>query len=155
IKDLTGLVRASPKDPAAHYFLARAYAAQGRTADAQAAYREALKLDPGLVAAKEDLAALSGQKPDPAEAQKRIASLRAAVEKSPKSAAVREALAVALLATGDTAGAEPHLKVILDQAPGHFEANLQMARIRLHQGKGEDAAAHLRAALRDSPQIIA
>ncbi len=154
MKDLATVVRLNPKEPAAHYFLARGYAVQGRIPEAQAAYREALKLNPNLGVAKEELAALSGQKPDPAGAQKRIAALRAAVEKDPKSANLREALANALLVNGDVAGAEPHFKAVLESAPNHLGANLQMARIRLQQGKADEAETYLRGALRGSPESL-
>ena len=112
------------------------------------------KRKPDLAAAKEGLAQLAGQKPDPAEAQKRIATLRAAVEKNPKSASLREALARELMATSDLAGAESQLRAILEQAPGHLEANLLMARIRFQQAKGDDAVTFVRAALRTSPQNL-
>ena len=125
-----------------------------RTAEAQAAYREALKLDPKLEVAQEELTALSGQKLDPAAEEKRLAQLRAAVEKDPKNARLREMLARSLLARGQFQAAEPHLKTILDQAPGHLGANLLMAQIRTQQGKGEEAAAHLRAALRSNPESL-
>ncbi|HKZ05031.1 MAG TPA: tetratricopeptide repeat protein [Methylomirabilota bacterium] len=154
VKDSTSYVRLYPTDAVGHMVLGRAYAGQGQTAEAQAAYREALKRNPQLTLAKEELALLRGEKPDPAEAQKKIAALRAAVEKTPKSATLREALARALLAAGDIPGAEAQLKAILDQAAGHLDANLLMARIRIQQGKPEDAVAYLRSAQRTSPDNL-
>jgi cellulose synthase operon protein C len=154
LKDATNYVRLNPTDAGGHVVLGRAYAGQGQIAAAQAAYREALKRNPQLTAAKEELAAVSGQKPDPAETQKKIAGLRAAVEKTPKSVVLREALARALLANGDTAGAEAQLKVILNQAVGHLDANLLMARVRFQQGKTDEGVAYLRAAQRTSPDNL-
>ena len=58
------------------------------------------------------------------------------------------------MANGDVAGAEPHVKAMLDSAPNHLGANIQMARIRLQQGKGEEAATYLRGALRGSPASL-
>jgi tetratricopeptide (TPR) repeat protein len=154
LKDASAYVRANPNDPVGHYVLGRTYLAQGRAPEAQAAYREALKRKPDLAAAKEGLAQLAGEKPDPAEGQKRIATLRAAVEKNPKSASLREALARELMGASNLAGAEAQLKVILEQAPGHLDANLLMARIRFQQAKGDDAITFVRTALRTNPQSL-
>ncbi|MVN86552.1 tetratricopeptide repeat protein [Deinococcus sp. HMF7620] len=56
---LTGAVlRSVPTHEEAHYWRARALAGLGRTAQAQAAYREALRLRPGYAAAQQELARL-------------------------------------------------------------------------------------------------
>ena len=154
LKDLTEVAKANPKAPGIHLLLGRAHAAMGRIPEAQAAYREALKLDGSQEMAREELAVLSGRKADPAVVERRLAELRRAVEKNPKNATLREGLARALIGANQPQAAEPHLKAILDQAPGHLSANLLMAQLRTQQGKGEDAATHLRTALRTSPQNL-
>ncbi len=56
---LTGAVlRSVPTHEEAHYWRARALTGLGRTAEAQAAYREALRLRPGYAEARQALAAL-------------------------------------------------------------------------------------------------
>ena len=80
------------RDPAfAQYLLARAYAQSGRVPEAQAAYKEALKIDPKLSQAKAELALLSGQKPDQGELLKEIEQLRAVVKANPKDVRQYEA----------------------------------------------------------------
>lgn len=152
--DLTEIARAAPKDPTPQIFLGRAYAAMGRVAEAQAAYRAALKLDPTLEVPKQELALLSGEKLDPEALKKRVESYRAALLRDPRNIAQREGLARALLAGGQDKEAEAELKTLLDQAPGHTGGNLLMAQLRFAQGRPDDAASHLRAVLRTNPNSL-
>jgi len=98
------VVKANPKAPAAHYYLARAYSLLGRKAEAQASYQEALRLNPQFREAKDDLAALSGQKPDQAQADR---TAPGGSQERPKNIAVREALARAYLQNGQVKEGRP------------------------------------------------
>jgi tetratricopeptide (TPR) repeat protein len=154
VKDLSQAVRAAPEAAAPRYFLARALAATGRTSEARAAYGEAIALDPKLERAKLELTALSGGQPDQAAKGQRISKLQEAVKANPRNLAAREQLARAHLASAQAAEAQSELKQILDQAPGHVEANLMMAGVLFRQDKPEDAAAYLRAALKTNPAHV-
>jgi tetratricopeptide (TPR) repeat protein len=151
---LSEIVKSAPKDPAPQILLARAYAAMGRLPEAQAAYRAALKLDPNLEPAKQELALLSGEKPDPEVLKARIAIYRTALQRDGRNVAQREGLARSLLALGLVKESEAELKTLLDLAPGHLGGNLLMAQLRFAQGRPEDAVSHLRGALRTNPNNL-
>lgn len=154
LKDFADVAKENPKSARAQAVLARAYAWLGRVADAQAAYREAIKLDPQFTQAKTELALISGQNVNKAELQKQVEQLRAAVNANPKNLLAREALGRHLLALGQSQEAKDQLKVVLDVAPGHPPANLLMARVAIAEGKRDEAAGYARAALRTNPSNI-
>jgi tetratricopeptide (TPR) repeat protein len=154
LKDFADVARENPKFPQAQLFLARAYARLGRTAEAQAAYREAIRLDPQFTQAKVELAIVSGQKVDRAELQKQVEQLRAALKANPKNLLARETLARNLMALEQKKEAKEELKAILDVAPGHASANLLMARLSAADGKRDEAVNYLRAALRANPSNV-
>ena len=154
LRDLTELARARPKDPLPQFLLGRTYAMMGRVPEAQAAFKEALKLDPNHQAAKQDLALLSGDKPDPAVAARRLEAARAQVHRDPRDVSARERLAQALLANNQPKEAEAEVKALLDMAPAHVGGNLLMARLRFQQGRADDAVNHLRAVLRTNPNDL-
>jgi tetratricopeptide (TPR) repeat protein len=151
LQDLSAVVKANPKAPAAHYYMARTYLLLGRGADAQTEYQEALRLNPQFEEAKSELATLSGQK---ADVTKRIERLQAALKADPKNVGVREALARAMLVNGQAKEAQAELKTLLLGAPAHAEANYLMAQILQQQGNAEEAANHLRATLRANPSHV-
>ena len=62
-KGLSAAAKADPKSAEARYFQARAYAGLGRKTEAEAAYRESIRLNPAFQAAKTELAALTGERP--------------------------------------------------------------------------------------------
>ena len=150
LRDAQDAAKGNPKSGTAQILIARAYALQGKSAEAQAAYREALRVEPGLQSAETELAAVSG-KPMEATAQaKQVDDLRAAIQRDPRNAALRETLARTLLVAGKTADAQAELKALLDVVPGHVTGNLMMASILQASGKPDDAATYLRAALRSN-----
>ena len=126
----------------------------GRVPEAQAAYKQALKLDPNLEPAKQDLALLSGGKPDPAVLAKHVEVARTQVHRDPRDVAARERLAQALLVNNQVKEAEAETKALLDMAPAHVGGNILMARLRFAQGRPDDAVTHLRAALRTNPNDL-
>ena len=154
IKDFVDVARANPKSAIAQYLLARAYVQSQRVAEAQAAYREAIRINPEFKQAKTELALISGQKPDQGEQLKEIEQLRAAVKANPKDLAARERLARRLLATGQVKPAHEELKAVLEIAPSHPDANLLMGRIAAQEGRRDDAANYARAVLRTNPAHV-
>ena len=105
----------------------------------------ALGLFPAEPLAKSELAALSGQKPDET---KQIEQMQAALQRDPKNVVVREELAKALFRKGQVKEAQAELKKLLDLNPGHAEGNYLTAQILIQEGNLDEAAKHLRAALR-------
>lgn len=154
IKEFVEVARANPKSALAQYLLARAYVQSRRVAEAQAAYRDAIRINPEFKEAKTELALLSGQKPDQGEQLKEIEQLRAAVKANPKDLAVRERLARRLLAIGQVKPAQEELKAVLEIAPAHPDANLLMGSIAAQEGRRDDAANYARAVLRTNPSHV-
>ncbi len=154
LKDFADVAKENPKSAQAQYLLARAYLRLGRLADAQAAFREAIRLDPQFAQAKTELALVSGQNVDRAELQKQVERFRAEVKANPKNVVARENLARHLLALGQNKEAQDEFKAILNVAPAHPGANLLMARIAMTEGKRDEAAGYARAALRANPSSI-
>ena len=154
LQDLTEAARVNPKDAGVQLLLARAYAVMGRVPEAQAAYRQALKLNPNLEPAQRELALIEGGKRDPQVAAKRIQELRSLVQRDPRNVQYREALARALLSSGQLKEGEAELKALLDTAPGHVGGNLLMADLRIRQKRVDEAVPHLRTALRTNPNSL-
>lgn len=154
LRDLDHLARGVAVSAEVHYFRAHAHAAAGRMPQAQAAYREALRLDPRMEAARLELAALSGQPVDEPTLRQQVEALRVAARKDPKNVLLRESLARALFLRGEIQGAQAELQQILAVAPLHMGANFLTARTLLHQGKAEEAARYLEAVLRSNPAHV-
>jgi tetratricopeptide (TPR) repeat protein len=138
----------------AHYLLARAQVAMGRVPEAQAAYRDVLKLAPDFVPARTELALVSGEKPDDKALDQTIERLREALKKDPRNAPTREALARTLLAKGQVKEAEAEYKQILDLAPTYTGANYGMAQLKMAERNADEAASYLRAVLRTNPAHV-
>ena len=90
---LAGL-RFNADRPEAHLALGALHAARGRAPEADAAMRKALEIDPSFVAASVNLAELQRATEGEDAAQR---TLRAALERDPKSAAARHALGLSLV----------------------------------------------------------
>jgi tetratricopeptide (TPR) repeat protein len=123
--------------------------------EAQAAYRRAIELEPGLEPARIELAVLSNQPVDEGVWRRRVERLQAVVSAEPGDVDGREALARTFLAQGAVAAAERELAQILERVPGHAEANYLLARIRLGQGRADEALDHLKTAVRTNPSHVA
>lgn len=154
IRDLVEITRANPKAAVAHYYLGRAHASLRQVPEAQAAYREALRLDPKLEVARADLAAVAGARPEAADQRRELDRLQEALKRDPRDVEARERLAVALLRAGQQKEAEAELKQVLERVPGRPEANVLMARLLLARGQADDAASHLRAVLKTNPSHV-
>ncbi len=115
IRDLIEATRSTPSASAPHYQLARVYAVRGRVPEAQAAYRRAIELEPGLEPARIELAVLSNQPVDEGVWRRRVERLQAVVRAEPGDVDGREALARTFLAQGAVAVAERELAQIAGQ----------------------------------------
>ncbi len=154
LRELTEVARDNPKSAAAQYLLAHAYVALQRMPEAQAAYRETLRIAPEHESARLELATLTGQATDGSADRGQIERLGAAIKTDPKNVLLREALARAYLVRGDVARAQDELKQILDLAPLHMGANFLTARILLQQGKAQEAGNYLETVLRTNPSHV-
>ena len=154
LKELTEVAQANPRSATTQYLLAHAYVALQRVPEAQAAYRETLRLAPQHEGARVELATLSGHAVSEAAQREQIDRLTAAIKADPRNVLLREALARAFLVRGDLARAQGELKQILDVAPLHMGANFLTARILMQQGKGQEAGAYLETVLRTNPSHV-
>lgn len=116
----------------------------GRNAEACAALRDALAIDPGSAAVQSNLAsALMAM----GAADEAVALLRKAIATQPGDPALHNNLANALRAAGDDEGAREAYLAALVIAPDHFGAIVNLAATELSLGRAADAEARLRGAL--------
>jgi predicted O-linked N-acetylglucosamine transferase (SPINDLY family) len=120
----------------------------GRNAEACAALRDALAIDPGSTAAQSNLASALMATGAPDEA---VALLRKAVIAQPGDAALHNNLANALRAAGDDEGAREAYLAALALAPGYFDAIVNLAATELSLGRTADAETRLRGVLARQP----
>ena len=164
---LEALARAHPSALVLQLELGRAYAAAGRGAEAQAAFEQAVTLDPGLADAWRELAAqrfaegdlhggdaaylhFSRLAPDPPyliDAQVALASNRLAMADTlalqclytrPGDAASLHLLAKIAERRGERAALERYLHQCLEVAPGHAEARYDLARMLYEQERVDE-----------------
>ena len=154
LREFQELVRSEGGWAEAHYHLAHAHRALGRTADARAAYREALRLDPRMDLARLEMATLTGEALDEAAMRRQIERLGASLKEDPRNALLREALARTLLVAGRTREAHEELNALLDQAPLHLGANFLSARILFQEGREAEAVSRLQVVLRANPAHV-
>ena len=154
MRELQELVRSEGGWAEAHYHLAHAHRVLGRTADARAAYREALRLDPRMDLARLEMATLTGEALDEADMRRQIERLGTSLKEDPRNALLREALARTLLVAGRTREAHEELNALLDQAPLHLGANFLSARILFQEGREAEAVSRLQVVLRANPEHV-
>ncbi len=118
--------------------------ARGRYAEAEAAYRQALEIDPALVPALGNLGnvLLDQHKPDEAEVV-----LIEALNHAPDQPWLLRNLALSLMARGATERAEAALRHALTIAPSDAEAHETLGALLGQSGRPIEAEAHHRAAL--------
>jgi tetratricopeptide (TPR) repeat protein len=115
------------------------------------AFERAIELDRRTEAAYLGLAAtwLDRQRPDRAEA-----TWRRLIAELPTSSEGHYRLAARLLRRGAYRDADPHLRAVLELAPDHIDARLDLARSRLRQGYRAGAVAATRQAFDRSGNAI-
>jgi len=123
--------------------LGNALRSLGRRDEAEAAYREALRLDPGYALAWYNLGAfeLEAGRGDAAQD-----AFESALREAPGLAAAAVALAGLLARNGHPAEAEAHLRQALAGAPEHPDLLYELGSLLRHEGRPGDAiAVHERA----------
>ncbi|APV49641.1 hypothetical protein BWI17_08100 [Betaproteobacteria bacterium GR16-43] len=134
--------------PVACLALADALEQLGRHADAEESLREAVRLDPKLVAGwarLAELATLRGAFDDA------VWALAIATRLKPADARLWNNLAAVQLHAGRPLEAEVAARKALEIVPGHAQAHLNLGRARGLQGDDEGAAAELRVAVENDP----
>ena len=130
--------------------LARGHAAarEGRLADAESAYRQAVKADATNVRAHESLATLLLRRGDPDGA---IEHFGVAVRLAPGNAQAHSDLGVLLAELGRNDRALEHLGRAVELEPGLEEALLTLGNVRTRLGRLDEAEASYRRVLESDP----
>ncbi len=114
-------------------------------AEAMAAYRKAIELDPADERAYLGLAKLE---PPPAA----LATLRRLVRRVPDSVEGHYRLGVRLATARELAAATREMRAVLERDPDHIDARLDLARLLRFQGQLDEAVAQTRSAFDRSGQ---
>ncbi len=145
---LTQLIAQRPRSAEAHFNLALCRDAQGRKAEAEARYREALRLQPDFTDAWTNLGNLlrSAGRLDEAEA-----CHRRAVDRTPDAPRVRINLASTLKSMGRLVAAEEQCREALRLHPDLPEARNNLGNVLVAIGRADEAVRELESALRTRP----
>lgn len=152
---LRSAVKAVPKDPKAHYELAKAYLASGAAREAVGELKKTLELDPKNSDAEVKLAilySLSNEKQLIQEAERRTSALVAA---SPGNADALDALAVAEFRLGKEQQAVDHFKTAMEKAPEDAQAVVALAQLRLRNRDIAGAEEVMKKAVARAPKSAA
>jgi tetratricopeptide (TPR) repeat protein len=141
-------VRVTPDNFVAHYNLANALAAQGRTAEAVAHYDRAKAIRPGP--AHNTLGSLLAAQGRLDEA---IVHYREAVRVDPKYSDAHNNLGVLLARQGKVAEARLHYLEALRYRPRHADALYNLGRLEAAEGRLPEALAHLGSAMEANPEL--
>jgi superkiller protein 3 len=152
---LQALTKSRPNWALAWFGIGHVQAERNHTAEAEKAFREALRVDPKLYRAQFELARLLDRK---GETQTAIAAYRAALKLKPDTPAPRYRLAALLRQSGDAQGAAAELKtvqqLIQQRQSGERAAAAYLRGVdRLNQGDGEGAVKELQLARQERPDF--
>ena len=142
--------RIQPRSARAHYNVAVALDAIGRTADAARAYEAAIGLDPGYSSAHNNLGSLLLAERRTGEAR---GHFEKAVASNPSNAEAQNNLGAALLASGARPQARAALERALALRPIYPEAHFNLARVAALDDRREEALRE--AAIADSQAAAA
>jgi predicted O-linked N-acetylglucosamine transferase (SPINDLY family) len=148
---LERVVRGDSSQPLDHANLGACYRQLGKPADAEAAFRAAVRLAPGFSQVHTMLGALLHSQGRLAEAAD---SYRRVVEAEPNSADAHFDLASVLQPQGDLAGAAECYEQALKLAPNHVISHINLGTLRKQQGLVDEAIAHFQAALAGDPTSV-
>lgn len=141
-------VRSRPDEARAHLMLGVALVALGRSGEARDELNEALRLNPDMVEAQEQLANLQGSKQD-AEA---ATEYRAMLRRTPDNPEAHYNLGVVLARSGHSEEALAHWREALRLNPRFMEARLALADALADAGQQEDALVQYEEALKLAPR---
>lgn len=132
-----------------HLDRGHAAAREGRLADAESAYRQAVAADAASVRAHESLATLLVRRGDPEGA---IEHFGVAVRLDPENAQAQSDLGLLLAELGRNDRALEHLGRAVELDPGNGEARLGLGAVLAQTGNFEEAVVELLAALGQVPE---
>ena len=148
IKAIASVREREPENAEAMREMGLSYAAMGKLAESEQAFRECLLRDPNQNIARIQLGTLqlrSGRYPQAIE------HYRAALVQAPEMAALHSNLATALMANNDLGQAEQHYLQATKLDPTIFQAWFNLGRVLAATGRVEPARAALQRALRLRP----
>ena len=141
-------VRTTPDNVVAHYNLANALAAEGRTAEALVHYDRAKAIRPAPAHnTAGSLLAAEGR------VEEAIARYREALRLDPRYADAYNNLGVLLARQGNAAEARRQYQEALRYRPRHADALYNLARLEAAEGRPDQALAHLASALEANPEL--
>ncbi len=146
------LLEVGPGDADTWNLLGNSCAAQGKVAEAEAAYREAVRLRSDHAAA---LFALGGLLVGTGRRAEAVACYRRAVHARPEDAEVRTQLGMALAEQGELDEAVAHLRTACRHAPTFAKAHYNLAVALAQLGRNDESAAAFTEALRLQPDYAA
>jgi tetratricopeptide (TPR) repeat protein len=132
----------------AHNNLGNELDKQGRTADALAQYREAVRINPSDPDARANCARLLFKQGDTAEA---MTQYQEALRINPESAPIRVYYGMDLFRIGRVDDATAQFRQALQIDPNYGDAHTCLGNVMLSQGLAEDALAQYRSALQIDP----
>ncbi len=140
---------AAGDDAVGYYNLGLVLERGDRLQEAEASYRRAVSLGPGLASARNNLGLLLARSERLSEAE---SHLRESIRLDPGSPDAYSNLSVVLLQLGKIQDAEQLLRTAIDVDPAHADAHANLGVIRARVGDLESARAHLAEALRINPR---
>ena len=141
-----------PDDYRSHFNLGCAYDALGRTEAAKEQYEAVLKIQPGNVPARLNLAAQALRAGDRNRAVGLLEEAAGADTDDPRGPSSRAQLA---LEEGDLAAAERWLKIALERDPEHADTLYRLGRLHEQKKEPAAAAAAYEAAVKSDPEDFA
>jgi tetratricopeptide (TPR) repeat protein len=132
----------------ASYERANGLRERGRFDEAAAAYREAIRIDPGFAEAYNNLGSVLGRQ---GRAEEAVVEIRKALEISPGLAAAHINLGIVLAMRGKTEEAAGHFAEALRLNPRDASTHFNLGILLMRQGRTADAIAHLEESLRIEP----
>ena len=148
---LEQVVKNSPDNAAAHFQLGMAYAATQNMGQAESEWRQASKLQPGMVEPLRALAALAMRRGDESLLEETGGKLMMLEPRSPEGYVLH---GHALLMKKDQAGAEADLKRAISVAPDNAAGYARMGDLRAAQKKFDEAQKYYSEALQRNPSAI-
>lgn len=125
LKAIDAALARAPRNPALHNLRGLAKARLGRIPEAEASFREVIRLQPRAALGFNNLATLLVQAGRLREA---VDSFRDGLKREPRNFSALIGISKTLMALRNFAEAKPYLERALEVRPAHFEATLELAR---------------------------
>lgn len=144
-------IRARPGDARAHLMLGTAFVTLGRSGEARNEFNEALRLNPDMIEAQEQLANLLANLQGGQQDAEATAEYRAMLRRTPDNPEAHYNLGVVLARGGHSEEAFGHWREALRLNPSLVDARIALADTLADAGRQEDALAQYEEALKLAP----